>query len=101
MTVELQLSFLCSEPVAKGKRPLLLKGGRNQRIFFQETNKTDGATCVTFDLGKHFFIFFSKKNYRMKEGKGGYPRQRTRSVEEGESGNNMASRVQDVAEDFG
>ena len=53
--------------MAKGKRPPLVKGRGIQRVFFQETNKTEGAAYATFDLGKHYFFHFVLgNNYRMK-----------------------------------
>lgn len=48
----------CSEAVAKAKTPLMVKGENQSLFFFQETNKTESASCVTFDWGKHFYYYY-------------------------------------------
>lgn len=62
MSVELQLSSSCSEPMAKGKKPPLVKGGKNQRIFFsQRPTKQKVPLVLPLIWESNFFELHFKK----------------------------------------
>lgn len=97
------MGLLALRTLVKGKRSPLVKGREIKGYFFQETSKTEGAACATFDLGKHRLLFCFKKQAEDEEGEGGEGAsgEGTGSGEDGGSEHNKASGPPAVGEEGG
>lgn len=75
----------------RARGPHGLKEEEIKGYFFKRPTKQK-VPLVLLVIWENIFYFVLRNNWRMKEEEGGSPRQRSRSVEEGESENNKARR---------